>query len=175
MPTTFHQMLSEGSPRSLGRAEEVVQKVLKAPQLLGELFDCLFSEDEIVRMRASDAIEKVCRVHPNWLQPFVPRLLGEVAPINQPSVQWHLAQMLGEITLSVEERAIAVKLLKRNLQTTKIDWIVAGYSMETLAKLVDKGYLQATELTPLLKIQQAHHSKAVAKRASKILAQLADL
>ncbi len=174
MPTSLHQMLSEGDPRSLGRTEEVIQKVLKKPQLLDELFTCLFSEDEIVRMRAGDALEKVCRVHPGWLQPFIPQLLTEVFHIDQPSVQWHLAQMLGELTLTDKEREAAIKLLTHNLQDTSVDWIVAGYSMETLAQFVANGHLQANILIPLLQLQQSHHSKAVAKRATKILAQLSN-
>ena len=60
---------------------------------------CVFSADEIVRMRASDALEKVCRSRPALLQPFVPRLLGEMSRIEQASVQWHLAQILTEVRL----------------------------------------------------------------------------
>jgi hypothetical protein len=61
-------MLSGGNPRSLGRTEEVVTLVLGNGMRLHELYDCLLQDDEIVRMRASDALEKVCRQRPEWFQ-----------------------------------------------------------------------------------------------------------
>jgi hypothetical protein len=56
--------------------------------LLDELFACLGNADDIVRMRAADALEKVCREHPEWLVPYADRLLSDVAGIDQPSVHW---------------------------------------------------------------------------------------
>jgi hypothetical protein len=66
-------MLTGGNPRALARTEEVVTLVLGNRTRLQELYACLLEEDEIVRMRASDALEKVCRGRPAWLQAYVPR------------------------------------------------------------------------------------------------------
>jgi hypothetical protein len=126
-------MLTGGNPRALARTEEVVTLVLGNRTRLQELYACLLEEDETIRMRASDALEKVCRGRPAWLQAFVPQLLTEVAAIEQASVQWHLAQILGEVELTPSQRAAACRILKRNLAEKK-DWIVVNYSMETLAK-----------------------------------------
>jgi hypothetical protein len=81
-------ILTGGNPRSLERTEEVVTLVLGNKIRLHELYTCLLEDDEIVRMRASDALEKVCRQRPEWFQAYVPQLLTEVAPIDQASVQW---------------------------------------------------------------------------------------
>ena len=126
-------ILTGGNPRSLERTEEVVTLVLGNSIRLNELYGCLLEDDEIIRMRASDALEKVCRQRPEWLQAYVPKLLTDVAPIDQASVQWHLAQILGEVELAPKQRAAACSILKRNLAEKK-DWIVVNYSMETLAK-----------------------------------------
>lgn len=173
MNKEFSSMLAEdGKKNSLGRAEEVVQLVLADQDRLSELYECLFDQDAWVRMRAVDALEKVCRVQPQWLEPYIDRLLGEVAAINQASIQWHLAQMFGRIELSDEQRVQAIAIMKRNLSSANADWIVASNTVETLAKYVHDGYLPVSELIPLLQIQQSHRSKAVVKRATRILTQV---
>jgi len=60
----------------------------------------LLENDPIIRMRASDALEKISRQPLDWLQPYIPQLLTEIGPIDQPSVQWHLAQILGQVQLT---------------------------------------------------------------------------
>jgi len=48
----------------LRNATVVVQAASRQPGRLAELVQCVFSADEIIRMCASDALEKVCRSHP---------------------------------------------------------------------------------------------------------------
>ena len=173
MTENFATMLAVGGKKNtLGRAEEVVQIVLTDRSRLDELYQCLFEEDAWLRMRAIDALEKVCRVHPEWLEAYVDRLLHEVAAIDQASIQWHLAELFREIDLSPEQREQAITIMKRNVASSSADWIVASNTMETLAGFVSDGILPASELIPLLEVQQTHHSKAVVKRATRILGQL---
>ena len=80
-------LLTGGDPRTLRNAAIVIDTASRQPDRLAELVQCVFSPDEIVRMRASDALEKVCRAHPGLLRQFVPRLLGEMSRIEQASVQ----------------------------------------------------------------------------------------
>jgi hypothetical protein len=115
--STFEAMLAGGDRRSLGRVDEVIEAVLARPASFGALFDCLFSGDEIVRMRAGDAIEKVARRRAGLLEPYRERLLSDVTAIEQPSVRWHLAQILPRLELGPRERARAIAILGRNLAT----------------------------------------------------------
>jgi hypothetical protein len=164
-------ILIGGNPRSLGRTEGVVKLVLGNKARLDELYGCLLEDDEIIRMRASDALEKVSRQQPTWLQAYVPRLLTEVASIDQASVQWHLAQILGEIELTPQQRAAACLLLKCNLAEKK-DWIVVNYSMETLAEWSqDDGQLR-TEVLVILKGLLSDPHKSIVVRAHKLIAAL---
>ncbi len=173
MAEAFADMLTEGGKKnSLGRAEEIVQIVLADHSRLDELYRCLFEDDAWVRMRAVDALEKICRVHPEWLEPYVERLLYEVATIDQASIQWHLAQMFLEIDLSPAQRKKAIDIMKRNIATKEADWIVASNTMDTLARYVSDDMLPLSELLLLLKVQQGHHSKAVVKRATRLLDEL---
>jgi len=173
MPEAFAPILAVGGKsNSLGRAEEVVQKVLQDKTRLDELYDCLFEEDAWLRMRAADSLEKVCRVHPEWFEPYTERLLHEIAKRDQPSLQWHLAQMLGEINLTPAQRQAAIHWLETKLNNTTVDWIVAANAMATLVQFAHEGSVPKAQIIPLLKNQQEHHSKAVVKRAAKLLNQL---
>lgn len=170
MSESFKTILAEGGKlNTLGRAKEVLEIVLADQSRLDELYQCLFEDDAWLRMRAIDTLEKVCRQHPDWLLPYVDRLLHEVADIDQASIQWHLAEMFREVELTPTQRQQAISIMKRNLASKDADWIVASNTMTTLAQFVKSGYLKASELIPLLKIQQTHHSAAVVKRATKIL------
>lgn len=98
----IEQMLSGGDPRSLHGVDRVIAAVLADPSALEALFGRLFCDDAVVRMRA---LEKIARIRPELLAPFTRRLLSDVVAIDQPSVQWHLAQILTEIELTPEQRA----------------------------------------------------------------------
>ena len=164
----FNVALSGGDPRSLGRTEEVVKFVRSNPKHLRGLFDCLFNHDEIVRMRTSDALEKICREQPDLLKPFTKRLLNEVSEINQPSVQWHLAQILAEIQLNAADSKKAIDLLKRNLIQFD-DWIVTNLTLESLAKFArEDDSLHDDFLVILAKYQNSCH-KSVQSRVRKLL------
>lgn len=93
-------------------------------------------------MRAADgALEKLCRERPEEFTRFTERLLTDVAAIEQPSVQWHLAQMLGEIQMTEQQRRRAAGVLVRQLDPSN-DWIVVNLTLETLAPFVETGDLQ---------------------------------
>jgi hypothetical protein len=100
----LHDRLSGGDPRTLHNVEEVVKTVLADPDRLGELV--LASDDQIVRLRAGDALEKVCRTRPGLMQPHVWLLLGEMATIHQASVRWHHLSVRLRTAPPVDEPAL---------------------------------------------------------------------
>lgn len=165
---SIRHALSGGDPRSLGRTEEVVSWVLADQTRLDELFACLFDADAIVRMRAGDGLEKVARQQPDWYIPYVERLIIDVAQIDQHSVQWHLAQMLGEVPLTSEQRVRAIALLKRILETFD-DWIVVNLTLESLARFARDDEALRGEFCSTLKRFERHPKKSVASRARKLL------
>lgn len=154
MTEDFANMLAEGGKKNtLGRAEEAVQIVLADQSRLDELYNCLFEDDAWLRMRAIDALEKVCRVHPEWLEPYVERLLDEVAAIDQASIHWHLAEIFRKVELTPDQCERAIVLMKQNISSNSADWIVASNTMETLALFAADGTVSVGELIPLLEIQ----------------------
>lgn len=160
--------LTGGDPRSLGNTELVVLHVLDHPQQLDELFACLFQEDEVIRMRASDALEKICRVHPDWCEPLKKDLFTRVSKIKQPSVQWHFAQIMSQISLTSAEQKRAVTIMKDNLDSSD-DWIVQNLTLESLAVFARKKVLDDQEyIDMLIRFKDSDH-KSVAKRCEKLL------
>jgi hypothetical protein len=173
MAETFVEMLVVGGKsNSLGRADEVIELVLRDKSRLDELYDCLSDEDPWIRMRAADALEKVCREHPDWLQPYIDRFSAELATSNQPSIQWHLAQIYRQVDLTDEQRNLAIGWLKQLLSSKEVDWIVAANAMDTLFRFNQARFVSTPELTALLNIQRQHRSKSVVRRANKWLERL---
>lgn len=165
------QMLSGGDGRSLHGVDRVIAVVLADSRALEALFECLFCDDAVVRMRAGDALEKIARIRPELLAPFTRRFLSDVVDVDQPSVQWHLAQILTEIELTPQQRPRAVAILKRNLERYE-DWIVLNLTLHALAQFARDDPELRCELVPILRRHQADTRKSVAKRATKLLAQL---
>jgi hypothetical protein len=168
-------MLRGGHRNSLGRTEEVVGIVLADRARLEELFATVADSDEVVRMRVGDALEKVCREQPGWFLTHLERLLGELAQIRQPSVQWHVAQMLQHLRsdLSDDQAKQATELLQRNLSTST-DWIVLNVTMDVLTSWADRDAPLADWLVPELERLRRDDRKSVARRAAKRLAELAE-
>jgi len=169
-PGDLEALLTGGDPRSLRNATIVIDAASRQPGRLAELVQCVFSPDEVVRMRASDALEKVCRARPSLLRPFVPRLLGQMSRIEQASVQWHLAQILTEVELDEAERAAAITILEHNLDTSS-DWIVTNLTLQALATFARTSPAVRTRLIERLHHYQDSPYKSVASRARKLLAE----
>lgn len=160
-----------GKTNSLGRVNEVIEIVLQDKSRLSELYECVLDEDAWIRMRAADGLEKICRVHPDWLIPYVDKF-AELTTSTQPSIQWHLAQMYGEIDLTNGQKRFAISWLKQLVSSKEVDWIVAANSMDTLVKFTKAGSIPKSEMISLLEIQRHHKSKAVVRRADKLINEL---
>jgi hypothetical protein len=111
MMTDILEKLEGGDRRSIGRANEVVDDVLRDPTLFGAVLNGMLSDDPLIRMRAADAAEKITAKHPQYLEPHKVVLIDRVAAIDQQEVRWHVAQMVPRLSLSEEERRRVVGIL----------------------------------------------------------------
>jgi hypothetical protein len=168
----FEQRLTGGHPNSLGNTVEVVAEVLNEPALFDELFYCYFSTDEIVRLRVSNAMKRICKEDKSLLVPYIDRFLTEIAVINQASTQWTLANLFLYLQKEMTDVQItsAKEILKHNLATHN-DWIVLNNSMETLGQWSKKDANLKAWMLPHLQRLSQDSRKTVVKRASKFLAQ----
>ena len=167
---TFEAMLTGGHPNSLGRTLEVVDAVLADRALLPPLLDTYRSDDEVVRLRTSNAVKRVTVEHPDWTVEHMDRLQGEVAGIDQASTQWTLA-LIFDLTwdlLNATERARALEIMRTNLAEHD-DWIVLNNSMKVLAKRDP----DRAALKPLIEGRVDDERKSVRSQAAKALKAIA--
>jgi hypothetical protein len=62
-------LLAEGDLRTVGRVSEIIKLVTEKPELISEVIQSMTNTDPGIRMRASDAVEKITRTKPEFLQP----------------------------------------------------------------------------------------------------------
>lgn len=173
MAEFFTEILAVGGKsNSLGRTSEVIELVLRNKNQLDELYGCVFNDDAWIRMRAIDALEKICRQHPDWLLPYVDKFQVELASSSQPSIQWHLAQIYSQINLTAEQKLNAINWLKDLLSSVNVDWIVAANAMKTLVQFTKDGSVSKNVTVQLLELQQKHKSNSVVRKVNKLLSEL---
>lgn len=168
----FEAMLTGGHPNSLGRTIEVVDLVLADKSRLEALYSCYFSSDEVVRLRVSNGLKRVCREHPEWLVPYVDRLIGDISKIDQASTKWTLAQLFGMLKTQMSPVQIqkATEIMKRNLRESD-DWIVQNTTMQVLFDWSEGNQPLREWILPVLEKMLDSKHGSVAKRANKLLQQ----
>jgi hypothetical protein len=169
----FEQELTGGHPNPLGNTVAVVNKVLENKDAFDELFHCYFSNDEVVRLRVSNAMKRICKEKPEWLVPYIDRFLSDIARINQASTQWTLAQLMLwlESDLTPAQKAKATTHFKYVLEANS-DWIVQNTVIETLGVWAQQDAHLKAWLIPHLEEFSKTGRKSVAGRANKMLAKL---
>ena len=170
---TFEERLKGGHPNSLGNTVEIVEEVLAENELFSELFNCYFSNDEIVRLRTSNAMKRICKEKKPILVPYINRFLIEISQIDQASTQWTLSQLFGMLEKEMNENQIvqAKKIMMNNLANHN-DWIVLNQTMDTLTKWSKKDKELKIWMEPHLERLTADERKSVSGRAKKMLDKL---
>lgn len=170
----FEARLTGGHPNSLGNTLEIVAEVLADPSKFDELFHCYFSDDEIVRLRVSNAVKRVCLAQKETVVPYLEKLLTEITQIDQASTQWTLALLFDYMRSDLEPSQFdrALQHLKYNL-THHSDWIVLNNTMQTLGKWAKEDEALQVWMKPHLARISKDERKSVSKRAVKLLEVLA--
>ena len=169
----FESRLKGGHPNSLGNTIEIVEEVLADEKKFDELFNCYSSNDELVRLRTSNAMKRICIANEQLLVPYLNIFLRDIAKINQASTKWTLAQMFDMLKNEMSEKQLelAQSIMKNNL-TTSNDWIVLTQTMKTLAKWSKKNEDLQNWLKPLLVKFSNDERKSVSGKAQKLLSEI---
>ncbi len=130
----LRQQLSGGDRRMNHMVKTVIAQV-NEPVLFAELTQLVENENELVRMRAADAIEKITKRHPDWLQPYAHKLVNEWSSIEQQEVRWHIALLFPRVQLTQLQRQQVIKNLMAWLQPTTKSSIVRVFSLQALFEL----------------------------------------
>ena len=167
---SFEERLTGGHPNSLGNTIAVVEEVLAHPERFDRLFQCYFSDDEVVRLRVSNAMKRVCAENKPVLVPYIDTFLNEIALIDQASTQWTLSQLFLSLEKEMDEaqKEKALGIMKKNLAHHS-DWIVLNQTMKTLGLWSKKDEKLKAWLLPHLHRLETDSRNSVAKGASKWL------
>jgi hypothetical protein len=164
------EKLKGGDFRSIGNSNEVVEEVLNNPVLFDAVFKAMLNEDPLVRMRAADAVEKITRDYPEYLQPYKTDLVKNVAAVNQQEVRWHTAQMIPRLILTKEERTTSAEILFRYLEDDSK--IVQTNALQALADLSTGDVVFRQKVFQVVEKLTKTGSPAVKNRALKLLEEM---
>ena len=164
--------LAGGDLRSDGISSQVSELVLKEPQLLDDLLAGLGVPDEVVRGRTADALEKIARTRPDLLVDPLPDLIQAGQSDEVPMVRWHIAMLLGHMSIYPQFEPGISEALLRMLKDSSV--FVQSWSIVSLC-IVAKKYPNEcqpilTAISPLVD----SHSPAIRSKARKAIALLSD-
>jgi hypothetical protein len=166
------QKLKEGDLRQKGKSEEVVADVLKKPQLFGDLVAGISDAEPGVRMRASDAVEKITRLHPEFLRPYKNNFINVFARSSQKEVRWHLAQILPRLELTPKERQQVFEILISFLDDNSR--IVKTFAMQGLADIAQADHSYLPRAVRIVEGLMATGIPAIQSRGRKLLLKLTE-
>ncbi len=156
----------------MGNTIEVVEAILKDKRLLSDLIDCYKSEDQVVRLRVSNAMKRVAKEHPDWVAARLDDLVGWIAKIDQASTKWTLSTLYQWLDsyMNTRQRTDAIEIMKQNIHYD--DWIVQNTTAESLAYFARSNPELATWLIPELRTLTKSRHGSVARRAEKLVVSL---
>jgi hypothetical protein len=166
-PSKILIQLQGSDRRSIGRADEVAQIIIKEPRRFRELIKCLWDENPVVSMRAADAAEKVSARKPRLLDRHKAELLGLLAETEQIELRWHLAAMIPRLRLTPPERQRALAALDHYLNDRSS--IVKTFALQGLADLSQNDVTLRGKLKQLLEEAVQSGTPAMKARARILL------
>jgi hypothetical protein len=107
----FVRLLLDKDLRKLKNIKKVIQAVTDQKSF-DELYRLIFHHERPLVMRAADAVEKITREHPDYLQPHKPQLLSILKSVDHKELKWHIAQLLPRLVLTTTELNDVWNILK---------------------------------------------------------------
>jgi HEAT repeat protein len=164
--------LSGGDLRSDGMANEVVKVVLENPGLFDELFAGLSEPDDVIRGRAADALEKVCRSRPDLFVDRLSELFQTVRWEQVVMARFHIAMILGHLALHgdlVDDIAEVLLSLLEDESAFVRSWAIVG-----LCIVGRRSPAMAGEIVTRISSLERDASAAVRSRARRAITLLID-
>ena len=163
--------LAEGDLRTTGKVNEIVKQVLQNPSMFEELYSALFHGNPGIRMRTADALVKITSQNPELIQPYKKELIDNVSRVDQPEVQWHLAQLYSYLSLEKDEEMKILDILLGFIKNTNSN-IVKVFSLQTLADIAEHNKDIKSKVVELIKNEMEKGAPSVMSRGKKLLKQL---
>jgi hypothetical protein len=158
--------LAGGDRRSIGLSNEVVAHILKHRASLEALMDAIDCDDPVVRMRATDAAEKIAAKRPEWMARRADRLIRIAEASCQQEVRWHMAQIFARLDLTPDQTRAATEIMFRYLNDDSR--IVRVSAITALASFASNDVRLRAKVMPLIEEMAKTGSPAERARARKL-------
>ena len=163
--------LSGGTRTSVGDADKVIEKLLKSPSGLTEIYKLFLDEDPVVAMRASYVAMKVAEEKPETAKPFARDLLKNLEAFNQQEVRWHVPQLLVHLDLTKAQKKRAYEVVMNWAETDKSK-IVGYYGFQAAADFAETDSALLEDFIPRIRQANKSGAKSIQNRCKKIAKQL---
>jgi hypothetical protein len=123
--------------------------VIEDHALRPALLEGLQEPDDLIRARASHAVERVSRYDPELVRPHIPGLMGLATSDPTPIVRWHLAILLGNVPYREDgERNAAIATLGHLLADENA--MVRGWAIVSLTLIAERNPGRRAELLAMI-------------------------
>lgn len=163
--------LSGGTRTSVGEADQVIAKMLKAPAGLSEVYKLFLDEDPVVAMRGSYVAMRVAEQKPESVKPFAKDLLKNLELYTQQEVRWHIPQLLVHLDLTKIQRKRAYEVIMNWAETDKSK-IVGYYGFQAAADFAETDPELLKDFIPRIRKANKTGAKSIQNRCKKIAKQL---
>jgi HEAT repeat protein len=153
-------------------ANEAAAFVLSNPEVYPELYEGLSVEDDVIRSRASDALEKVARVKPELLKDKLPELIDIAKTESVPAVKLHLAMIFGHLAVYEAEKEELISILVHLLRDTSV--FAKGWAITSLCILGRRYPEESQRILNEISSLQNDNSIAVRSKVRKAIVLLSD-
>lgn len=167
----YKEVLSGGNRTSVGEADQVITRVLKAPSGLDEIYSLFLDEDPVVAMRASYVAMRVAEQKPESVKPFTKDLLKNLELYTQQEVRWHIPQLLVHLDLTKAQRKRAYEVVMDWAETDKSK-IVGYYGFQAAADFAENDEALLQDFIPRIRKANKTGAKSIQNRCKKIAKQL---
>jgi hypothetical protein len=167
----FREALSGGTRTSVGDADQLIRKLLKAPSGLSEIYRLFLDEDPVVAMRASYVAMRVAELKPESVEPFAKDLLKNLNLYTQQEVRWHIPQLLVHLHLTKAQKRKAYEVVMGWAETDKSK-IVGYYGFQAAADFAETDQALLQDFIPRIRKANKTGAKSIQNRCKKIAKQL---
>lgn len=163
--------LSGGTRTSVGQADQVIAKMIKAPAGLSEVYKLFLDQDPVIAMRASYVAMRVAEQKPESVKPFTKDLLKNLELYTQQEVRWHIPQLLVHLDLTKAQKRRAYEVIMNWAETDKSK-IVGYYGFQAAADFAETDSELLQDFIPRIRKANKTGAKSIQNRCKKIAKQL---
>lgn len=163
----LQKILSGGDLRSTGKVNEVVS-VISVQRDFDKLFPFLFHPDRLIVMRAADAIEKISRRHPGFLDKYKKDILRLMQRAVNKELKWHIALLLPRLSFNKTDQQKIGSQLSTWLLDKKESRIVRVNALQALYEVKQKFNLPEIVFSSIIKLLERENTPSILARLKKL-------